>query len=338
MERSSDSLIDIALDGRALSREEMARVFEDLVTGGIAPERVEAFLVALSARGETVDELVGAATVMRRHVTDILCPDPDAIDTCGTGGDGISTFNVSTAAAIIAAGAGATVAKHGNRTNTRASGSAEVLTALGVNIDAPSQVVERCLREVRIGFLFAAKLHPVMGNVVAIRRRIGRPTIFNYVGPLTNPARVRRQIIGVPREELVDKIAAALCELGVVQGFVVHGGDGLCDLTVTTTSLCAEIRDGRVRTYEVAPEEAGLARSSLSSLLVSGPGESAEAIRAILRGQRGPRRDHALMNAAIALMAAGIAGNLRHGAKEAAESIDSGRAQAVLDGLVRLTN
>lgn len=337
MQQSVDSLLDHAIDGHGLARAEMAEVFEWLMAGRLDAARVESFLVALADRGETVDEIIGAAEVMRRHVTPIRCDDVTAIDTCGTGGDGICTFNVSTAAAIIAAGAGATVAKHGNRTNSRASGSAEVLAALGVNIEASPQVVERCLREIGIGFLFAAKLHPAMANVVAIRRKIGRPTIFNYLGPLTNPARVRRQIIGVPREMLVEKVAAALAMLGVDHAFVVHGRDGLCDLTITGASACAEVRDGRIVQHDVRPEDAGLPSAALERLLVTSPAESAEAIRAILNGQRGPRRDHALLNAAIALMAAGRAGNLRIGAEMAAASIDSDAAAGVLSRLVKLS-
>ncbi len=335
MEPMIQSLFDRVRDGRDLSQPEMADVFGEIMAGRIAPDLVESLLRTMAAKGETVDEIVGAAEVMRRHVTPIACDDANAIDTCGTGGDGISTFNVSTAAALVAAGAGAVVAKHGNRSNSRASGSAEVLQTLGVNIDASPAVVERCLREIGIGFLFAAKLHPAMARVVAIRRKIGSPTIFNLLGPLTNPARVKRQIIGVPRVELVDKVAAALARLGAARAFVIHGRDGLCDLTITTESTCAEVRDAQITGRTIRPEDAGLSRGSLDTLRVSSANESAEAIRAILNGEPGPRRDHTLLNAALALVAAEVANDLREGASRAAASIDSGAARTVLDKLVK---
>lgn len=332
-----DQLMQRVREGRDLSREEMADLFAEIMAGHLAPDAVESLLRELSAKGETVDEIVGAAEVMRRHVTPIICNVPNAIDTCGTGGDGISTFNVSTAAALVAAGAGAIVAKHGNRSNSRASGSAEVLAELGVNIDAPPEVVERCLREVGIGFLFAAKLHPAMANVVAIRRRIGKPTIFNLLGPLTNPAGVKRQIIGVPRADLVDKVAAALSRLGAVRAFVIHGRDGLCDLTITTESICAEVCNGAIAKRTIQPEDAGLSRAALDALRVSSPAESANVIRDILDGQHGPARDHTLLNAALALVAADVAIDLKDGADRAAASIDTGAARTVLKKLIEIS-
>jgi len=214
METKTDTLIDTVLAGRDLQRDEMSQVLEDFVAGGLSDDRVERFLVAMADRGETTEEIVGAATVMRRHVVRVECGADDAVDTCGTGGDGISTFNVSTTAAIVAAGAGAKVAKHGNRTNSRKSGSAEVLTSLGVDIDVPPPVVARCVREAGIGFLFAANLHPAMKRAAPIRRKIERRTIFNLLGPLANPAFVRRQVVGVPRPELLETIAGVLRELG----------------------------------------------------------------------------------------------------------------------------
>lgn len=323
------------LQGQTLSRDESAQVFDALMSGDVPAETIERFLRAMAARGETVDEIVGAAGVMRKHVTPIRCDAPNAIDTCGTGGDGISTFNVSTTAAVVAAAAGAVVAKHGNRSNSRATGSAEVLQTLGVDIDAPPSVVERCIREVGIGFLFAAKLHPAMALVKEIRRAIGTPTIFNLLGPLTNPARVRRQIIGVPHLDLVNTVAAALAELGVVLAFVVHGQDGLCDLTICDTSTVAEVREGRYTIRTIAPEEAELQRGRLDDLKVSSPAESAAAIRAILNGEPGPRRDHTLLNASLALIAAGLAPDLAEGVTQAARAIDSGAALHKLDQLAQ---
>jgi len=318
------------MSGESLTREESAHVFDALMSGRIPPDDIEHFLRGLAKRGETVDEIVGAAGVMRRHVMPIRCDTPNAIDTCGTGGDGISTFNVSTTAAIIASAAGAVVAKHGNRTNSRASGSAEVLTALGVHIEALPAVVERCIREVGIGFLFAAQLHPAMAIVKDVRRKIGKPTIFNLLGPLTNPANVRRQIIGVPRLELIDKVAAALAALGAERAFVVHGHEGLCDLTICEASTLAEVRDGRVSVRTICPEDVGLGRGRLDDLRVTTPSESAGVIREILDGQLGPRRDHALLNAGLALVAAGITGDLSEGVNFAGRAIDTGAAREKL--------
>ena len=309
---------ELAEHGRGLTRAQAADVFGEIMSGRLADEQLARFLAALADQGETVDEIVGAAEVLRRHVTPIRCDDPDAVDTCGTGGDGISTFNVSSAAAIVAAAAGATVAKHGNRTTTRRSGSAEVLHALGVNIDAAPPVVERCLREVRIGFLYAAKLHPAMKHAAGARRMLARRTIFNLLGPLTNPAGVRRQVVGVPRRELMVTIAEALRQLGAVHALVVHGHDGLCDLTITGPSSYVELCAGRLTERTISPREFGLEPGRLEDLLADSPAASATAIRAVLAGERGPRRNHTLLNAAAALVAAGVASDMADGLARAA--------------------
>lgn len=337
MSESVDTLIDSVIAGRDLSQEEMAQVFGDLMAARLDDERIERFLIALADKGETVDEIVGAAGIMRKHVTPIECDASNAIDTCGTGGDGISTFNVSTAAAIVAAGAGAKVAKHGNRSNSRKSGSAEVLRALGVNIDAPPETVARCIKEIGIGFLFAAKLHPAMKHMVSVRRKIGRPTIFNLLGPLTNPAFVKRQIVGVPRPALTDKVANVLRQLGAVRAFVVHGHDGLCDFTITGPSGYVELSDGRLASRTIRPEEVGLSPCSLDALRIGSPAESAAAIRSILNGEPGPRRDHTLLNVGFALMVAGITQDLRDAIHRASVSIDSGAATDILRQLVVFT-
>lgn len=331
-----DQWIDRVCEGRHLTREQTASLVDAIMDGRLAEDRLARYLTALSDKGETVEEIVGAAEAMRRHVTRIDCDVPDAIDTCGTGGDGISTFNVSTAAALVAAGAGATVAKHGNRSNSRKSGSAEVLRALGVDIDAPPAVVERCIREAGIGFLFAAKLHPAMKHVASVRRSIGRRTIFNLLGPLTNPAFVTRQIVGVPRVELIETIAGALRELGTVHALVVCGHDGLCDFTITGPSRYVELRDGNCSQRVVSPEEAGLAPGSLGALRIDSPTESAAAIRAILEGEPGPRRDHTVLNAAAALIVAGVAANWAEGVRRSADALDSGAASGVLEKLVSI--
>ncbi len=333
MPANMEPLIELISQRRGLSKAQSAELFSALLSGQFNDDRVERLLLAWAAKGETADELVGAAGVLRRCVIPIACNAPDAIDTCGTGGDGISTFNVSTAAAIVAAAAGAVVAKHGNRSNSRRSGSAEVLAELGVDIEAPPPTVERCLREVRIGFLFAPRLHAAMVRVADIRRKIGRPTIFNLLGPLTNPAGVKRQIIGVPRPELLHKIAQALRELGAIHAVVVHGHDGLCDFSITGESRFVELQGGVIVDRGVTPEQLGLRRASLDELRVDGPAQSAAVIRAIFDGERSARRDHVLLNAAAALVVAGVVSGLADGVDRAAQAIDSGAARATLERL-----
>ena len=323
--------------GQDLTRKEATQAFERIMSGRAHDVAVGPFLAALAAKGETVDEIVGAAEAMRACMTPVRCT-ADCIDTCGAGGDGISTFNVSTTAALIAAAAGATVAKHGNVTNTRVSGSAEVLQALGVNIDCSTVVVERCLSDVRIGFLFARRLHPAMKYAAPVRRAMGVRTIFNLLGPLTNPVGAKRQVLGVPRPELTERIAEVLRQLGTVRAMVVHGVDGLCDLTVTGETRVSELDRGEIRTRLVAPEDLHLRRTALKDLMVDSPKSSAAAVRAILSGDRGPRRDHALLNAAAALVVAGLANDLQHGLQLAAGAVDDGRACQTLERLIEVTN
>jgi len=319
--------------GGSLSREDTRLAFERIMSGQMDLPVMAGLLVALAVKGETVDEIVGAAQAMRERVTPVRC-DPDTVDTCGTGGDGISTFNVSTAAAIVAAAAGVPVAKHGNRTHTRASGSAEALEALGVNIEADVPSVERCLQDAKIGFLYARALHPAMRHAAPVRTALGIRTLFNLVGPLVNPAGVRRQVVGVSRPSWIDTIATALRELGAVKAWVVHGCDGLCDLTITGPSHVAELDGGVIRTFEMIPERCGLSRASLDSLRVGSAAESAEALRHILAGEAGPRRDHALLNAGAAILVGGRAESLRDGVRLAAEAVDRGAAAATLDLLI----
>jgi anthranilate phosphoribosyltransferase len=329
--------------GRHLSRERMREVFELIMTGQVEPAAMGGFLKALAAKGETVEEIAGAADVMNEKVTRVRC-DAECIDTCGTGGDGISTFNVSTTAAIIASAAGAVVAKHGNRTNTRCSGSAEVAAALGVNLDAPVPVLERCLRECRIAFLFAPNLHPAMRYAGPVRKQLGIRTIFNYLGPLTNPAGAKRQVLGVARPEMTETLAGVLAARGAVSAWVVTGETGvadrpyLCDLTITGETRISEVRDGQVRTFTVKPSDVSLEPAPLDALLVDSPQASAEAVLAILSGRdQGPRRRHALLNAGAALIVAGIAKDLFAGIGRAAQAVDSGAAMARLHELARLS-
>ncbi|MFQ5412861.1 MAG: anthranilate phosphoribosyltransferase [Phycisphaerae bacterium] len=315
--------------GRDLTRAEARRTFERILSGAWRADVIGALLSALATKGECVEEVVGAAEAMRANATRIRC-DTDAIDTCGTGGDGISTFNVSTTAAIIAAAAGATVAKHGNRSATRASGSTEVLARLGIDTDAPPETVARCLATARIGYLNAQRLHPAMRHAAPVRVALRTRTIFNVLGPLTNPAGARRQVVGVPREPLMEIVASALVELGVIHAWVVHGGDGLCDLTVTAETTVVEIRGDRVARFVVTPESVGLSRGRLADLLIDSPERSAAMVLRVLGGDAGAPRDHALLNAGAALVVAGIADDLGDGVRRAAEAIDSGAAVATL--------
>lgn len=319
--------------GESLSRDKSRAVFERIMTGQVATETLADFLKTLAAKGETADEIAGAADAITANATHVRC-DADAIDTCGTGGDGVSTFNVSTTAAIIAAAAGATVAKHGNRTHTRASGSAEAIAALGVNLDAPVPVLERCLRECRIAFLYAPNLHPAMKYAAPARKALSIRTIFNLLGPLCNPAGVKRQLLGVPQPHLADKLAHVLAERGCTFAWVVHGSD-LCDLTITGKSQVCELRNGTIRQFEIHPADVGFQVSDLSVLKVDSPTASAAAILAIIDGSdRGPRREHALLNAGAALVVAGLCDNLRSGILRAAEALDDGRAANTLAQLV----
>ena len=330
-------ILEQLVAGSDLLRAESRRAFELIMSGQVPDAVIGAFLGALAVKQAAIEEIVGAAEIMRKVCTRVRC-DADCIDTCGTGGDGISTFNVSTTAAIIAAAAGAVVAKHGSRTNSRVSGSAEVLEALGVNIDADVPVIERCLREVGVAFLFAQKLHPAMKRVAPVRKAMGLATVFNILGPLTNPAGARRQVLGVNRPELTETIARVLKELGAVRAWIVHGLDGLCDLTITARTQVTELKDGKIETFYVQPESFGLPRGSLSDLFVDSPQASADAIREIFDGELGPRRDHAALNAAAALVVADVATDLADGIARANAAIDSGEAAQKLERLAEESN
>jgi len=318
-----------------LAVEQTEFLFEQIMTGLVEPEVLAGILVAWSIKGESVEELVGAARVMRRLATQVRCPG-EPVDTCGTGGDGTSTFNVSTAAAIIAAGAGVIVAKHGNRTNTRVSGSAEVMAALGVDIEAPVPVIEACLQKVGLAFLYAVKMHPAMKHAAPVRRLLGIKSILNIIGPLTNPAGARRQVLGVSRPEVMDKIAAALHKLDTKHALVVHGG-GLCDMTVTGPSRVIEVRPEGLREWQITPQEVGLAQSDLSGLMVDSPAKSAETIQAILAGKPGPCRDIAVLNAGAAVYVSGRAASLADGVRAAQMAIDTGAARAKLEQFVQMS-
>ena len=322
----------------SLSTAEAEAAMAEIMAGGATPAQIAAFAVALRMKGETADEVTGCARAMRAAATRITAPPGAVLDTCGTGGDASGTFNISTAAALVAAGAGCCVAKHGNRSVSSASGSADVLRELGVNIEAPAQAVERSLREANIGFLFAPSLHQAMKHAIGPRRELGIRTVFNILGPLTNPAGAQRQLLGVYDAALLELMAAVLANLGSVHCLVVHGDDGLDELTTTSASHVCELREGRCRTWVLRPDDLGLPRARLEDLKVASPAESAAAIRAVLAGTRGPHRDIVALNAAAALVAGGKADALPDGLRLAQHAIDSGAAAHALERLTAITS
>jgi len=337
-EYSHAELLKMVMAGGDLTREQTRAAFNDIMEGLWTESQIAGLLVALAAKGETVDEIAGAAMAMREHVVPIDTGGADVADTCGTGGTGLSTFNVSTAVAMVLAGAGVRVAKHGNRTNTRVSGSADVLAALGVNLDATPQAVSRCLHEAGVCFCFAIKHHPAMKHAGPVRKQLGVRTIFNILGPLTNPAGARRQVMGVFDASLTEKVAEVLGALGAIRAMVVHAEDGLDELSTASETKISEWRDGEVSTYTVRPEDFQLARVNLEDLLIDSPENSASVIRGVLAGRPGPAREIVLLNAAAALAVAGKAEDIASGLSPAAESIDTGAAAEALDKLIELSN
>lgn len=325
-----------AIEGESLSQEEAAEVMHLIMSGGATDAQIAGFLVAMRLKGETTDEITGFARVMR-EMASVVKAAGDVIDTCGTGGDESSTFNISTAAALVAAGMGVKVAKHGNRAVSSSSGSADVLKELGVNLDADVATVERCIQEANIGFLFAPRLHAAMKYAIGPRREMGVRTVFNILGPLTNPAGASRQVMGVFAEDLTEKLGRVLANLGAVRAYVVHGHDGLDEITVTDATTITDVADGDVKTFTVTPEEMGLGRWEMADLIVSSPAEGAEAIRGVLAGQEGAKRDIVLANAAAAAVVAGVRDDLAAGVKLAAGAIDNGAAAAALERLVAVS-
>jgi anthranilate phosphoribosyltransferase len=335
------SLIDGAEAGRILSREEAEMVMEALLAGSVETGDIVRLLLALNARPLRVEELAGFAAVMRRHAVRVF-PDGEGapenlVDTAGTGGKAFKTFNISTAAAIVAAAAGARVAKHGNRASHSGSGSADVIEALGVRIDLPIEHHGRAIREVGIGFFFARVAHSAARHAAPARQQVGVRTVFNLLGPLTNPAGARAQVMGVPDPDLMDLIAATLAELGARHAFVVHGAGGLDEISLAGESLVAEIRDGHVRRYRVTPEDFGLPRAPIEAVRGGTAEENAATIRAIFEGKNGPARNIVVANAAAALVVAGVAGDFREGARLAEQALASGAARDKLHSLVQFT-
>lgn len=324
--------------GEDLSMEEMAATIDAVVEGRCSSGEMGIFLTALRAKGETSQEVAGAAQALRRHMTPIRSSRTDILDTCGTGGDASGTFNISTAAALVVAAAGVPVAKHGNRAVTSRTGSADALTALGVNVSASVEQVERCLDELGICFCFAPLMHPSMKQVAEVRRQLGFPTIFNLLGPLANPASAPFQVVGVGRSELRPLVAEALLLLGTRRALVVHGEDGLDEVTLAGPTRVTEVTAEGMRNFSWTPSDFGLAPTSLESLQVIGPEDSARVIRGVLAAKEGAARDIVVINAAAALWAAGKAETPAAGTKLAIEAIESGASLALLEKLIALSN
>ena len=319
-----------------LTRDEARDAFAHIMSGDASEAQIGGLLVGLAAKGTSVDELVGAATVMREKALGIGCDVPGfVLDTCGTGGDVRGTFNISTAAALIAAAAGVKVVKHGNRSASGRSGSADVLEKLGLNLDLSSDQLRRCLEEANICFAFARQHHPAMKFVAAARTSLGIPTIFNVLGPLTNPAGAKYQLLGVFAPELTDRLASVLRELGSKRAWVVHADDGLDELSTLGPTRVSELKEGHVRTFTVDPAQLGLPYARLTDLQVSGIEQSAECMQALAQGQPGPLRDISLLNASAALVVAAKATDLQEGIAVAAETLDSGKVARTLETLIR---
>lgn len=328
-------LLGKVADGNSLSEAEAERAFDIMMSGDATPSQMGAFLMALRVRGETVEEITGAVRVMRAKAVHVTAPE-GAMDIVGTGGDGSGTYNISTATAIVVAGCGVPVAKHGNRAASSKSGAADVLSELGVDIEADFEKVEQAIREANIGFLMAQRHHGAMRNVGPTRVELGTRTIFNLLGPLSNPADVKRLLVGCFSRHWLEPMAEVLGKLGAERVWVMHGGDGLDELTTTGVSHVVEYKDGAISALEVTPADAGIAVAKPEDLKGGTPEENAAALRTLLDGEAGAYRDIVVYNAAAALLVAGKASDLREGAEQAAAAIDSGKAKAALEKLVAI--
>jgi anthranilate phosphoribosyltransferase len=323
--------------GETLSREDARAAFGIIMSGEASDAQIGAFLMGLRVRGETVEEITAGAEIMREMALKVSAP-ANAIDTCGTGGDAQGTYNISTAVSLVVAACGVPVAKHGNRALSSKAGAADVLKFLGVNIEAEPSQVSACIREAGVGFLFAPKHHSAMRYVGSARKELGTRTVFNLLGPLSNPAGTKRQIVGVFADEWVRPVAEVLAKLGTTAAWVVHGLDGLDEITTTGPTHVAELKNGKIREFEVTPEEAGLPRVLPAQLKGADAETNGLALSALVDGHEGPYRDIALLNAAAALIVAGEADSLKAGVKKAAAAIDSGAARKALDALIRISN
>lgn len=329
--------INTLVSGGELGRDGAAAALDLIMSGAVNEAQTAAFLIALRGKGESAAEIAGLASVIRQRARPVTPPPRPFIDTCGTGG-GTNTFNISTAAAFVAAGAGVAVAKHGNRSSTSRSGSADVLEALGARIDLAPEAVSQCLHEVGVGFMFAPNHHPAFAHVVPVRRALGVHTVFNVIGPLTNPAGARRQLLGVADPDALGRIAAALAELGAERGLVVRGRDGLDEITTRELSDAYEIADGETRHIRIDPSTLGITPPDEGSLAGGDPAHNAAIIRQVFAGERGGPRDIVAINGGAALWVAGVVGSLAEGYDRAVRAIDDGSAGGALDAFVALTN
>ena len=332
-----EDYIQIVSTGESLSREQSAAAFELLMTGQAEPAQIGGFLMALRVRGETVDEITGAAEVMRAKATGVQAPE-GSVDTCGTGGDSSGTYNISTCSSFVVAGAGIPVAKHGNKSISSKSGSADVLASLGVNLDVTPEIVEKCIEQANIGFMFAPAHHSAVRHVGPVRASLGVRTIFNLLGPLSNPAGAKRQVLGVFSDEWLVPIAEVLRTLGSTKLWVVHGADGLDELSTTGETKVAALDNGEITTFTVHPEEVGLPLTSIDMLKGGDSEVNAAAIKEVLKGEMGPFRDIVLLNAAAALVVSGKVNDLKEAVGVAANAIDDGKALEALEQLITLTN
>lgn len=323
--------------GDTLSAETAEAFMDRLMTGETTPIQTAGLLAAMTVRGETVDEIVGFARSMRNHAVPLNLP-YEVVDTCGTGGDGADTFNISTAAAFVSAAAGVPIAKHGNRAVSSRSGSADVLQALGARIDLDELEAKECLDATKLCFLFAPSYHPAMKHAVEPRKQLGFRTIFNILGPLTNPAQANRQVLGVFRADLVSKVAEALKQLGTKHALVVHGAGGLDELSLSGETLVAEVKDGQVREYVVSPTEFGLREAALKEIVGGDAAYNADVLRRVFSGEKGPQRDIVVLNAGAALNVGGVSASIDEGVKQASQIIDSGKVLETLNHFIKTTH
>lgn len=328
--------IDAVVSGKSLSMEEAAQVMNEIMEGEATPAQFGAFVTALRLKGETVDEIAGMAQIMREKSLHVNAEGP-LVDTCGTGGDASGTFNISTTAGFVVAGAGVKVAKHGNRAMSGACGSADVLEGLGVKIDLSPESVQRCLDEVGFGFMFAQRYHPSMRFAAGPRREIGIRTVFNILGPLTNPASAKSQVIGVADPSVGGKMAEVLGKLGSTHALVIHGNDGLDEITLGDSTQVWELKNGKVTEHTLSPQDVGLQIASLEKVRVDGVEQSVEMLKGVLEGTPGPARDIVLINAAAALLASDRVSGIKEGIAMAAEAIDSGKARQSLESFIALS-
>lgn len=332
-----NAILSKLLDGKNLEKDEMTYCMDQIMTGQVSEVQTAAFLTALKAKGETIEEITAAAKVMRDKASKVALEDADVLDTCGTGGDGMNTFNVSTAVAIVAASVGIRVLKHGNRSASSKCGSADVLEELGVNISQTPEHVKACVEQTNMGFMFAQVYHQSMKHVASTRKQLGFRTLFNILGPLSNPAGAKRQVLGVSHPKLAPVMAAVLGELGVKHAYVVHGEDGLDEISLTGATNVVELKDGKLGAYTIQPEQFGLNRCSMADLTGGDRQINARIILDLLQGAKGPKRDMLLLNSGAAIYVGGKAGDLAQGIQMAEEAIDSGKAIHTLNRFIEVS-